>query len=258
MIPVTLMYHGVYGNAAERDRFTIEDRPYAVSARRLARHLDALRAANVRFVMPHEVDPGRPGVLLTFDDGDRGWFDHVLPLLRRRRIRALFFVTPTLIGRPGYCDWDHLRQLLKDGHMIGAHGLTHRFLPDLGALECRQELWQSRQQLERRLGVRVERMSFPGGRFGARELRLAREAGYRYCFTSLAGQRHDGFCQPRLAVRANTSHVWLTRMALGHTLPWAWLKTQDVAKHLARYLIGNKGYHELYRFVRNQAQSPKA
>lgn len=258
MIPLTLMYHGVYGSAAERDRFTTEDRPYAVSARKFARHLDALRLARVRFVTPREADLSRPGVLLTFDDGDQGWFEHALPILRKRRIRALFFVTPSLIGKPGFCDWPQLRQLVKDGHAIGAHGLTHRFLPDLTSLECRQELWQSKQQLERRLGVPVETLSFPGGRFGARELRLAREAGYKQCFTSVAGYRHDGFCQPRLAIRAVTSHVWLTRMALGHRLPWTWLRLQDMAKHLAKYLLGNKGYHELYRFVRNQAQSPKA
>lgn len=251
MIPLTLMYHAVYGGRKERARLADEDLPYALPRQRFTRHLDVLRQSGIRFVAPQEAGIAREGVLLTFDDGDAGWFRHVAPVLQERGIRALFFVTPALIGQPGYCTWDQLQQLVRVGHRIGSHGLTHRFLPDLDTLECRQELWQSRHLLERRIGVKVTTLSFPGGRFGARELRLAREAGYQQCFTSMAGRRHDGYCQPRLAVRAGTDALWLQRMAAGERLPWGWLHFVESFKSFGKYLLGNKGYHELYRLIRN-------
>lgn len=49
--------------------------------------------------------PSRPHVLVTFDDGYRDYFDHVLPVLRRYGIRAMNFLCTRFNDDPGAMGW---------------------------------------------------------------------------------------------------------------------------------------------------------
>jgi peptidoglycan/xylan/chitin deacetylase (PgdA/CDA1 family) len=86
------------------------------------------------------------GTLVTIDVEDHGPIDRpprfrqalepLLGLLQSRGLVATFFVVGALAP-----SWkDDLRQLAADGHVIGLHGYTHRFLRDLGPEEFRREL----------------------------------------------------------------------------------------------------------------------
>ncbi len=233
---LVLMYHGVYGAGHGLEEIPAEDRPYALSAAEFERHIARLS--------PEQV-------LITFDDGDLGWSLHAAPLLKQFGCRAVFFVTPALIGKPGYCSWEQIRQLSELGHTIGTHGLTHQFLPDMDEQDCAFELAESKRVLEQQLGITVTSLSFPGGRFGDRELRLARQAGYQQCFTSEPGRADlSGFVVPRIAVRADTSLGWLECLLRGDVLHWWRLLLGYHAKRVLKKILGNRGYHELYRFLR--------
>lgn len=236
MTPVALMYHGVASAVHPLSAMRAEDRPYAVTADTLARHLSLCS--------------GKP-VLVTFDDGDAGWYYSALPSLARANVTALFFVTPALVGTPGYCSWEQLKALADAGHRLGTHGLTHRFLPDLDDDACRRELVESKVLLEQRLGINVDSVSFPGGRYGARELRLARAAGYAHCYSSVPG-KHDAraFCRRRVAIRAQTGDAWLEKLLSGEPRVWLRLRVVYAIKAIVRKLIGNRGYHALYRIAR--------
>lgn len=236
MTSLALMYHGISSAQHPLSAMPAEDRPYALDEQTFARHLQCI---------------GSAPVLLTFDDGDAGWYYSVLPLLEKAGLRALFFVTPGLVGTPGYCSWEQLRALVEAGHQIGTHGLTHRFLPDLNDVECLQELCTSKQEVEKQLGISVDAVSFPGGRYGERELFLARRAGYRQCYSSVPGRLDSSaFCQPRIAIRAQSSEQWLTLLLQGNVRVWVVLRAGHLLKALAKKALGNRGYHAVYRIVR--------
>lgn len=236
MSRLVLMYHGIHGDQHALDQMPLEDRPYAVSAADFDAHLALLA--------------DKP-VSITFDDGDAGWALHAASLLARHNLTALFFVTPELIGKPGYCSWDQLKQLVAAGHRLGSHGLTHRFLPDLSEQDCRHELEESRRLIEQHTGAEVTELSFPGGRYGARELRIARELGYQHCHTSEPGRDQSGaFEVPRVAVRATTSSDWLTGLAGNNRKIWWRLLLVNALKRGLKRLLGNQGYHRLYRLLR--------
>jgi peptidoglycan/xylan/chitin deacetylase (PgdA/CDA1 family) len=236
MKSVALMYHGISSAQHPPSAMPAEDLPYALEEQAFSRHLKCIGAAPV---------------LLTFDDGDAGWYYSALPLLEKAGLRALFFVTPALIGTPGYCSWEQLHALVEAGHQVGSHGMTHRFLPDLDEQDCLQELSASKQEIEKRLGISVESVSFPGGRYGARELAFARRAGYRQCYSSVPGRLQEkAFCQPRVAVRAQTSEAWLVQLLQGHWRVWLALRGSYLVKATLKKLLGNRGYHALYRIAR--------
>ena len=67
---------------------------------------------------------------------------------------------------------------------FGSHCVTHPNLVHLSEDEARRELRDSKAQLEAIVGLEITALSFPYGSYGPRELKLAAEAGYRFCFDS--------------------------------------------------------------------------
>ncbi|HYW04921.1 MAG TPA: polysaccharide deacetylase family protein [Gammaproteobacteria bacterium] len=252
-----LMYHAVYDGPAERLALAPEERPYAVSRRDFEAQLDMLAGERLAVV-----DPGLPdgfgagrahGVLLTFDDGHRSWHRHVLPALRERRLKGLFFVSTGLVGtRQDYCDWTELAELAAEGNCIGSHGVTHRFLDDLRGEPLVRELADSRETIRARLGGPVTAIAFPGGRFRGRTLANGRAAGYRFFYTSRIGivaaqDVRRGLPVPRIAVRDGMSAAGFRALARGEPATMARHRAVAAAKTTARKLLGNRIYHGLYR-----------
>src|SRR5256885_8524518 len=69
-------------------------------------------------------------IILTFDDGKADALGIVLPALRKRGMRATFFVITHLVGRAGYLTLDGVRALADAGMEIGSHTGAHPRLPD--------------------------------------------------------------------------------------------------------------------------------
>ncbi len=58
-------------------------------------------------------DTSRPSVALTFDDGYRGYYDHVYPLLKAQGVRAANFLATDFVDRPRLAWWDQLFLALR-------------------------------------------------------------------------------------------------------------------------------------------------
>jgi peptidoglycan/xylan/chitin deacetylase (PgdA/CDA1 family) len=130
--------------------------------------------------------PERP-IILTFDDGKADALGIVLPALRKRGMRASFFVITDLVGRAGYLTWDGVRALAEAGMEIGSHTATHPRLPDLPDASVEHELVQSRLTLQAELHRPVEALAYPYNSVRARIEQAARAAGYR---VAVAGVDH--------------------------------------------------------------------
>jgi peptidoglycan/xylan/chitin deacetylase (PgdA/CDA1 family) len=109
-----------------------------------------------------------------------------------------------------WMDIEELRALSSsDGIDIGAHTLTHPFLPTLDAEEQWQEINGSRHLLERLLETRMSLFSYPYGGHGALDAvttQLVRDAGYTMACTATGGiARPD--CDP-LRIPRNAVGDW--------------------------------------------------
>jgi hypothetical protein len=68
-------------------------------------------------------------VLLTFDDGLAGFYTSVYPLLKEYRMKAVAYIAPAWIGRPGFLTWDQCRQMHASGWVdIQSHSYAHTSL----------------------------------------------------------------------------------------------------------------------------------
>lgn len=165
---------------------------YTVTEEELAKILDDLLAGPHTPVSPEDVLAGRidnTSVLLTFDDGTAGHFDIAMPLLKARHLHALFFVSTSLIGTPGYLTCNQICQMTAEGHTIGSHSHDHDDLrmdllsPD----EMRHQLAHSSQILTSITGQPPLFFASPGGFTTPEVTSLAARIGYRFVRTIKAG-----------------------------------------------------------------------
>jgi peptidoglycan/xylan/chitin deacetylase (PgdA/CDA1 family) len=94
--------------------------------------------------------------------------------------------------------WDQVRALLKRGHVVGSHTVSH---PNLAHVKddanLRHELAESKRQLDAHLGVPVRHFSYPvpalKPHWTARTVEVSRDAGYATAVTTNPGlvYRHD-------------------------------------------------------------------
>jgi peptidoglycan/xylan/chitin deacetylase (PgdA/CDA1 family) len=116
--------------------------------------------------------PKHPTFLITLDDGYLDNWEYALPILEKRGLQAIFFVITSLVGSggsdrkdstKGYMAWNHLRQLLDKGHIIGAHSVSHRDLSCLSQTEVEKEIGGSLLEIQEKLGVQPRLLAYPYG-----------------------------------------------------------------------------------------------
>ena len=120
----------------------------------------------------------KPRIVITFDDGYRSNFDVAVPILRHHGVRAIFFLIAGAYGN-GFSDgegvWSkpiskdfllteyQVFEMLKDGHSIGSHTMSHANLGLIPSNSLVSEIELSRENLQRVFGVDVRSFALPFG-----------------------------------------------------------------------------------------------
>lgn len=244
MQPV-LMYHGIHDS--ERDDGVFNP-VYSVTTDAFRRQLDRLADLGFTTVRLDEHREETHPVVLTFDDGDVSNLEVALPLLQERGMVAEFFVTSGFVGRPGMLTPLGVRELAEAGMRIQSHGRTHEPLADLDDAVLEGELSGSRDALESWSGTRPDALSLPGGRGGARELRIAERLGYRHVLNSVPGpnrRRRPGHYLHRIAVTRSTALHEFDALIRWRGVGPRRALVRTAALELPKRLLGNARYDEL-------------
>jgi len=143
---------------------------------------------------------GKRYTCITFCDGFICFLEKALPELVKHNIPATIFVPSGYLGTcPGWADDnDHpglvdqiimdaeqLKSLPTDLVIVGSHGVFHKNLSSLCRCEAGEELFRSKQDLERIIQREVKLFFFPYGGYNKTSLELAREAGYDRVFCTV-------------------------------------------------------------------------
>jgi peptidoglycan/xylan/chitin deacetylase (PgdA/CDA1 family) len=226
-----LTYHRV---ADDRDELAVSPRSFAEQMAYLASHsyrvVDVVTAADL---LDRGVSLSRT-IGLSFDDGYLDVAEHAMPVLAGYGFRATVFVPPAVIDgsawfdgyrhQPDVLDWDIIDDLDREGTLrFEAHTLTHPNLLALDEHVARHEIEGSKLALEARLAREVEAFAYPGGLFGPRERRLAREAGFRVavsCEPGINGPATDRLALRRRQIDARDSLLdFRAKVGGGHDTP---------------------------------------
>lgn len=173
--------------------------------------IEHFQDAGYRFVSPDAFVEAEDRVaFLSFDDNYRSFWT-ALPLLEELGIVATFYVnTCALRDRASpaeidaYFDRIHflgervplsvgeLREIAAAGHVVGAHGHSHRMLASLPAAEARADIEISKRLLEDLLVEEVAHFSYPYGmrRHFNEDLRaFCRSIGFRTIANAIPGMQ---------------------------------------------------------------------
>ena len=120
---------------------------------------------------------GKKEIALTFDSG---WeYSHTLPLLNeldKQKVTATFFPRADWVKKHP----DLGREIVKRGHTMGNHSLTHGDMTKMSVAEIRKEMRQSTEAIEDICKVRPYLFRPPYGAYNDRLLETLAEEGYPY------------------------------------------------------------------------------
>lgn len=110
------------------------------------------------------VDPSRPMVALTFDDGPQPSVgNRIMDCLAQYGGRATFFMVGDRVSsRRG-----EVQRMVREGHEVANHTMNHKYLQKLGAAEIQAQVSQCNDAIEAACGVRPKLMRLPGGNHNA-------------------------------------------------------------------------------------------
>jgi len=197
---------------------------------------------------------------VTFDDGHVSQYVHGLPVLQELSLQAFFFVTVEWIGsRKGYMTWPQLRELAKLGHEVQSHGWSHSLLTQCSMPQLKFELDHSKKTLEDRLGISVDAISMPGGRWNHTVYHACRENGYGRVFTSdpFFAARRVSLCElhGRLMVSRNMTTETISSLLEGRGIVPHLYFVKHLAGKSARKVLGSGLYGLLWRHFSNKRES---
>src|SRR5262245_3508583 len=87
--------------------------------------------------------------------------------------------------------WDMIETMHRGGITIGSHTASHCLLPVESPETTRLELVDSKDALERRLGVKVNHFAYPDGRFNPAVVQAVKNAGYRLAYGNCRSRDRD-------------------------------------------------------------------
>jgi peptidoglycan/xylan/chitin deacetylase (PgdA/CDA1 family) len=121
---------------------------------------------------------------------------YLLPPLRQQAVDRMAELAGVTLPGDLMMSSAQVRAMAAGGMQIGAHTVSHPILARLDAAQARHELSRSKSELESLLGRPVTLLAYPNGRPGrdylARDVDLARQAGFRAAVSTAYGAARAG------------------------------------------------------------------
>lgn len=190
-----LMYHRIVGNDS-----SYSPGFHDVNVDKFRQQLQLLESLNytpITFEDYHLYQKGeltlpRKPIIITFDDGHYDMFETALPILREFNMKAVIFVLGDRSLK--YSNWDEdseaercplmsaeqILALRKEGFEIGAHTMSHPNLAELPEAKIKQEIIQSKKEIEELLGEEILSFAYPYGGVNETAESVVKNAGFKY------------------------------------------------------------------------------
>lgn len=119
------------------------------------------------------IDPNKPVIALTFDDGPCRHTDRLLDAFAQYGGKATFFVVGNVIDeRP-----ETAKRIVAEGHEIASHSWSHKDLATLSADQIREQLMRTYEKIYEVTGYKSNTMRPPWGSVNDTVKAIAKECG---------------------------------------------------------------------------------
>ena len=149
--------------------------------------------------------PSDLSILVTIDDAYRSVLEFAWPILKSQGIPLTLFIAtdPVDGGQPGYLNWDEIRELERQGVVIGHHGAAHGHMTEMSIREALKDIRRASHRFKAELGHVPRLFAYPYGEYSPDLARAVRRLGFGVAFAQYSGPISKGsvaFSLPRFAI----------------------------------------------------------
>ncbi len=135
-------------------------------------HIKLIENSNFTFYNPIEFQENfnkpknQKKILLTIDDGFKSFYNEAWPILKKKKIPFILFVSTEPVGKNGYMTWDEIKEIDKfDFTMIGHHSHTHEYLIDMTDESFIDDIEKANKIFLKEMGYIPTIFSYPFGEY---------------------------------------------------------------------------------------------
>ncbi len=204
-------------------------------------HLKIIEENNINFVNPKKFEDElknnktKRKVLLTIDDGFSSFYENAWPILKKKEIPFILFVSTREVGANNYMTWSQIRELSKEDFVeIGNHSHTHEYLVDERSGLIKDDIEKSISIFKKELGKNSEFFSYPFGEYSLEFKNIIKSLNFKYAFGQHSGvidDTKDLYELPRYPI--NEKYGEIKRFnSLTKTLPFKYKSILPKEKYL--------------------------
>lgn len=131
--------------------------------------------------------------VVTFDDVPYSMYSNAYPILQALQIPFTLFITTSYLDKDGYLSKLNLKTIASNNLCtIGAHTVSHPVLNKLK--NSREEMENSKKELENIIGKKIEFLAYPYGRrntVSRKNMEQAKSIGFRCAFGAVQAPISD-------------------------------------------------------------------
>lgn len=129
-----------------------------------------LKKAKALVVKSYSPRPdGKKVIALTFDDGPSQYTGKILDILKKNSVKATFFE----LGEQSLEMPDADARIVKEGHQLASHSVSHPYLPKMSRDAMREEITTSFADIKKARGTETRTFRAPYGAFGVEQWKEA-------------------------------------------------------------------------------------
>ena len=157
-------------------------------------HIDIIEELNIDFLNPNNLEEkilkinNSKKILLTIDDGFQSFYDNAWPILKKKNIPFILFISTAYVGNKGYMNWEQIKEVEKSGlGIIGNHSHTHEYLVDKTNNQIINDINRAIELFKKKLGHSPRYFSYPFGEYSNDFKKILKNLNFNIAFGQHSG-----------------------------------------------------------------------
>ncbi len=223
-------------------------------------HIKIIEENNINFINPKNFEDELKNnktqrkILLTIDDGFSSFYKNAWPVLKKKKIPFILFVSTREVGAFNYMTWDQIREISKESFVeIGNHSHSHEYLVEEKSEFIKEDIEKSISIFKKELGKNSDFFSYPFGEYSIEFKKIIKSLNFKYALGQHSGvidETKDFYEFPRFPINEKYGEVKRFK-SLMKTLPFQYKNILPKEKYLLQSQNPPNVKIEFYHGIKN-------